>query len=386
MNAIYGPGRDKLKGVLEQRDGAVLLPLTGVVLLMLPIASWVVFGPLPTDEGVMLAFSGAFALGVVVGGLLIYRSTDRVLSDGIHRIFGWIFGGVGLFSGLTLTLTLVGDPDPLYTVVNVVSLGASVGGAVGMLSGSLEARAIEHARAKERHRTTSDRIEAERARLDYLNAMLRHEVLNGVTIIKGHTNLAIEQCECNPEVTDHLETVVSHTEDLAGTTKEVRKLLNAKTDDLELRPTDAADVLAQEVDTLRDRYPNAHVEVSGPDTAIVRADEMLSTLFSNLLSNAVEHNDSEVPRVTVTIDRTTDAVRIRVEDNGPGLPPDRLEVPFERGRGDHGLGLYLIRALVDRYDGSITFVDTGPTGTTFAIELPSGSAGSESEHSRRTLA
>lgn len=180
--------------------------------------------------------------------------------------------------------------------------------------------------------------------------------------------------------------MVSHAEDLAGTTKEVRKLLNAKTDDLELRPTDAADVLAQEVDTLRDTYPDAHVEVSGPDTAIVRADEMLSTLFFNLLSNAVEHNDSETPRVTVTIDRTTDAVRIRVEDNGPGLPPDRLEVPLERGRGDHGPGLYLIRALVDRYDGSITVVDTGPAGTTFAIELPSGSAESESEHLRRTIA
>jgi len=55
-----------------------------------------------------------------------------------------------------------------------------------------------------------------------------------------------------------------------------------------------------------------------PDTVL--ANEMLASVFRNLLNNAVQHNDTDAPEVTVTCEETDDRIRVRVADNGPGVP------------------------------------------------------------------
>lgn len=124
-------------------------------------------------------------------------------------------------------------------------------------------------------------------------------------------------------------------------------------------------MVTDEVANLRAAYPDVDVETTIPDDVSVAADDLLHRVFSNLLENAVKHNESPQPRVEVNAEWQDTSVTVRITDNGKGIPePDRATM-FELGnRGNEGLGLY-----VERYDGQVELSDTGPDGSTFTLEL-----------------
>jgi signal transduction histidine kinase len=102
---------------------------------------------------------------------------------------------------------------------------------------------------------------------------------------------------------------------------------------------------------------------------------MLESVFRNLLTNAIQHNDNEVPEVTVSATAGDDTVRVRIADNGPGIPDERKEEIFEQGEVSldsegTGLGLYLVDTLVGRYGGEVRVKDNNPDGAIFIVELP----------------
>jgi len=77
--------------------------------------------------------------------------------------------------------------------------------------------------------------------------------------------------------------------------------------------------------------------------------------------------------VGVTADDET--VTVRVADDGPGIPDRQKASVFERGEkgptsSGTGLGLYLVGALVDSYDGEIDVRDNDPRGAVFEVRLP----------------
>ena len=105
---------------------------------------------------------------------------------------------------------------------------------------------------------------------------------------------------------------------------------------------------------------------------------LLSTALTNLLSNAVRFaRRSRPPAVAVRCDATPSRVRIRIEDNGPGIPADRLDQlfkPFVRLHvGDqvgHGLGLTIVQRAVTRHGGKVWAESAEGKGAAFTIELP----------------
>jgi signal transduction histidine kinase len=102
----------------------------------------------------------------------------------------------------------------------------------------------------------------------------------------------------------------------------------------------------------------------------------IRTLIENLLSNAIKYG-GENGHVTVSAGAEERHVRVAVRDRGPGIPgPElpRIFEPFYRGSRagaeGSGLGLALVRRIVDALDGRIA-VESGPRqGTTFTILLP----------------
>ncbi len=118
--------------------------------------------------------------------------------------------------------------------------------------------------------------------------------------------------------------------------------------------------------------------------AMVAADGLrLQQVFANLLSNAVRYSpDGSVVKVTMTRERNAsgaDCIVVAVADRGPGIPPDELELVFDKfvqssktktGGGGTGLGLAIAREILTAHGGTVRASNRPEGGAEFRIELP----------------
>jgi signal transduction histidine kinase len=104
------------------------------------------------------------------------------------------------------------------------------------------------------------------------------------------------------------------------------------------------------------------------DRPVIKGDRhLLFQLFANVLSNAIKFSPSQ-GEVLVALDSEKQGVSIRIDDRGPGIRASEKEAVFRRFyRGDasrstegHGLGLSLVKAIVDLHQGSIALEDNHP--------------------------
>jgi PAS domain S-box-containing protein len=95
-------------------------------------------------------------------------------------------------------------------------------------------------------------------------------------------------------------------------------------------------------------------------------------LFTNLIGNAIAHNDNPCPEIRVTHQEEGGAHRYRVKDNGSGIPPDdaeKLFLPLYRGKeGDTGLGLAIVKKIVNIYGGDVRAYNDGGACFEFTIK------------------
>lgn len=325
------------------------------------------------STGVIVAFVIVlpFFGGLIYGGYWLDRS--RLPPERYRRTAMWTFGGAAAFLALNVVSATFWPPDQLWLLSGWLRATATMGGGVGLLVGIIEARAIENALEAERSRMRAEQLETRREWLDYLNGLLRHEVLNTAQVINGYAETVVAETNLEGETRSRLAAIQRQSEDMTGIIQDVRVLLDATRGEATFGRVDLATVIRDEIRDLRDVYGAVEVETSLPETCHVRADALLPRVFSNLLGNAVEHNDSELPRVSVALETGAEHAIVRVADNGPGIPPAEREALFERGaptENDHGLGLYLVRQLVERYDGAVELAETGRSGTEFVVELP----------------
>ena len=108
--------------------------------------------------------------------------------------------------------------------------------------------------------------------------------------------------------------------------------------------------------------------------------DRLEQIFFNLIENALLHGDG---RVTVTLDRgaelgdSSESVVVEVDDEGDGIPPADREKIFGRfwhgpSNASTGLGLYVVRGLVEAHGGSVRVADNEAGGARFVVRLPAG--------------
>jgi signal transduction histidine kinase len=125
------------------------------------------------------------------------------------------------------------------------------------------------------------------------------------------------------------------------------------------------------------RASRAVIEVS--DLPMVRAEfSLITSLFQNLVGNAIKFRGSEPPRVVISAERQEDFWKFSVADNGIGIEPeyaDRIFVIFQRlhDRTSYpgtGIGLAMCRKIVEYYGGIIWLETTAGPGSTFCFTLP----------------
>jgi signal transduction histidine kinase len=212
-------------------------------------------------------------------------------------------------------------------------------------------------------------------RLSVLNRVLRHNIRNDVTVIRGHLDMLGQTVPDDNEHVTAMEKRLDDIVNLSETARHIEQLQNTESED-DLTTFELDSVLEEQLDRLRLDWPEADVSSVIPTPVTVVAHELLPYALDNLLENAVEHNDSDPPRVRVEVSRDTQSpahVRLAIEDNGPGLP--RLERSVLKAETETslthstGLGLWLSRWIVRSSGGRLRVGSGRYDGTRIEIEL-----------------
>ena len=217
--------------------------------------------------------------------------------------------------------------------------------------------------------------EEQRDNLQLLNQVMRHDIRNDLQLIGAYAELL--ERHVDEEGREYLKIIKENTEsavDLTATARDLSQVMLGG--GVEERAVSLAPALNQQIEETRSGYPKAVVTVEGSiSDADVIGNDMLGSVFRNVLQNAIQHNDKTPPKVVVSTAQTDDRIEVRIADNGPGVPDAQKEDIFgkgEKGLGSAGagIGLYLVRSLVDGYGGAVWGEDTDPEGAVFVISLP----------------
>ncbi|MEF8771463.1 PAS domain-containing sensor histidine kinase [Halodesulfurarchaeum sp.] len=260
--------------------------------------------------------------------------------------------------------TADGDVLTLQTIlIPYESVGSDPDGILGYARNITERTEYERA------------LERQRDDLELLNQVVRHDIRNDLQLVLSYAEMLEKHVETGDK--EYVRQVLEAARDAVDITETARDvteiLLQQQT---ERSPVDLKGVLEHEIQDVRPSNERALITVNGTIPQVeVLADNLLESVFRNLLSNAINHNDKEVPEVTVSATTADEVVRIRIADNGPGIPDEQKERIFEQGETGidsvgTGIGLYLVQTLVDRYGGQIWIEDNDPEGSVFVIELP----------------
>jgi len=227
-------------------------------------------------------------------------------------------------------------------------------------------------------RDITDRRRRER-QLCVMDNLLRHNVRNDIGVIVGNAEL-IEESEGDAELADEERAAVIRRtgSDLLETAEKQREVIQTLSGSSAVRPVDLAGIATESVEVVRDRYPEASITLSTPETAPTCGVDELESAIVELVENAVTHNEADEPSVTVTVS-VDDGATLVVEDEGVAIPSMEADVLT----GDHemdalyhssGLGFWLVYWVVELSDGSISVDERGAGGNRIRVSLPSQDA------------
>ncbi len=138
---------------------------------------------------------------------------------------------------------------------------------------------------------------------------------------------------------------------------------------------------ARVIDEIQSTHPDREILFDHSGDATIRCDaDRVAQVLGNLLSNALTHGDDAAP-VTVTVRSESLQVTLEVRNVGPPIPTASLPhifQPMTRGlnqtdasRRSIGLGLFIVKEIVEAHRGTVTVRSTVGDSTTFTVVLPS---------------
>lgn len=356
-------------------DSRIPLVLSGIgaafagVLIGEGFAIWTITGTLLIGLFWVSAATTAPFIGASVYGGYWLRHSD-IPESRYRRILGWAVGGLVGFVCLNLLTIWYTEPLNVFELAGWLRWAGALGAGTGTVLGIVEARAIQRAVQRERIRVRAVEAETREELLTYLHNLLRHKVRNSVNAIDGHAALLANEADANG---DYAAAIERQTDELTTITQEIRTLLEASGAEVELRPHDLRTLIGDELAAIETEYDGVDVEFDCPADATVVGGNLIDRIFRNLIVNAVVHDPADVSEVKIEVEEVADYVVIQVEDDGPGIPDRKRDRLFDLNRGgtpEKGLGLPLVRILVERYGGTIELTSSGDDGTVFTVKLP----------------
>ncbi|XGI83016.1 sensor histidine kinase [Halorutilales archaeon Cl-col2-1] len=214
-----------------------------------------------------------------------------------------------------------------------------------------------------------DELERRKEVIQTYDALLRHDLRNKLDSIESHARRLSERYPDDDSVGSLLDSVESADHVLTKT----HSLVRGTRHEPETRRVSLIEQVEEAVDDADD-YENLSVEYDPDDfeTAVV-ADGMLSSVLSNLVTNAGFHNEGDV-NVRLSTDKTDDEISVIISDDGHGVSDSIKDRIFEMGFSGEdsegaGIGLGYARRMVERYGGDIEVGDSDLGGAEFVLTL-----------------
>ena len=310
------------------------------------------------SNNVVKASPGALAFGLVWNHALVHDELVDLV-DGVRR------NGVSVAKEITLARGPFGEAT-IYLFVRVARLGARY---ILLLA---------------EDRTVSYRLDE--VRRDFI-ANISHELKTPIGAVGLLAEAMSEASDDPPQVRKFARRLTKESQRLARITKEIIDLSRLQADEALRKPelVEVDSIVAQAID--QNRVPADKHEirlVSGGDAgARIYGDEkLLTTALDNLISNAIQYSPNG-SRIGIGVSNADGIVEISVTDQGIGIAEDERDRVFERffrsdparsrNTGGSGLGLSIVKHVVQNHGGDVRVWSQHGHGSTFTLRLPAAS-------------
>lgn len=334
----------------------------------------------PRDQQRDLAMVSA----VLSDGLLLQvgRSTDSrsALLEPMRALFFWVGGavvlvgfGAGVFAARRATRPLQNVVETARQIISTGALDARV---------PMPARRDDIAELVQYFNTVLDKnaalLKSMREALDNV----AHDLRTPLTSLRGSAELALGQMGSDVVARDALADCVERVDDVLRLLRALMEISQAEAGVLKLEKSacDLGTLARAAVDLYSDvadaRQTKLTIEVF--EATPISADATrIRQAIANLVDNAIKYTP-EGGAVTVRVGKREDRAVLTVSDTGPGVPAEEQPRIWERlYRGDHsrsqtglGLGLSLVRAIIEAHGGQATVANGEKGGAVFEISLP----------------
>ncbi|TFF98573.1 MAG: hypothetical protein EU541_06660 [Promethearchaeota archaeon] len=222
---------------------------------------------------------------------------------------------------------------------------------------------------QERLRNSEEKLKKSVKQAEFYRDLLAHDIANKLSNVYSSVQLM--------DMFKNLDNNIDKVEDLIRTIKEevqegkniisnVRKLSKVEDKGVEIKPINLKNVLQSTIKHAEVRAQRRKLKIAKafPDKDIfVKGGDFLIDAFENILINGAIHNESETIKIWIEISvirkNQIEKVKIEFKDNGVGIPNNKKKTLFQKAyqksskSGGMGIGLSLVKTIIDSYDGKI---------------------------------
>jgi two-component system sensor histidine kinase ChvG len=323
--------------------------------------------------------------GVVDGAVLVSQSTGRIL-QALDAVRLDVFKVFLLSLGAAVILSLVAATTIARPLVGLRRRAGDILDRRGRLRGSfvpstrrdeigdLERALAELTRQLEQHLQSTESFAAD----------VSHEFKNPLASIRTATDMALEDVDPSERrrFLRMIQKDVARMERLLSEAREISRI-DALLNDEERTLVRLNDIVPALVESFRLRLGNSgprfDLAITEGDITVFASPDRLTQALENLIDNAVSFSPPGAP-INVSVTTAGDSARITIADRGPGIPEEHRDRVFSRffsyrpqddpDRSHTGLGLALVRSIVESYGGLITAEPRIGGGTEMVVFLP----------------
>ena len=222
--------------------------------------------------------------------------------------------------------------------------------------------------------TDITRIKEAEEKAEFYHSLLRHDIGNKNQIIMGYLELLMETRldEEQQELVEMAYKAIISSNELIKKVKEMQ----IATEEHEYSQINLDKEIRRTIDEFSNEAEKKGMKIHyQPTESIIEGNEVIREIFANIIGNAIVHSGGK--NIYVKVKNGRKYATILIEDDGKGIPKyikDRIfgkKVKSKESKGS-GLGLYLVKTIVDSYGGEIRMKEGKEKGTIFEIKLPRG--------------